>query len=319
MRQLAQLGAMVVYESLMHWRRRVVTFLTVLYLIGLVGFSIFTADQLNRPRVSQTFISDGESVEVIETPLPPIETMEDFFADRWSGDAPPWIYTVSYEQFANDQIVILLLGSSLLPLFIGIPPLFSDTIPLDRQSKTRELLESLPLGKTVYLAGKVLGLWFCLTIGLLICAALYAVAMRLLFGVYDPLLYIALWGLIIIPASLVVSGFSILLASGVGTRRIAVLIGALLVPVGLLLAGAILTSIAVSGMGLSGRAPLSPASTYGDVLGGLLANTTQVIATFALPLPVLWVLAWLWTKWGDTRTPPLTLKRMPNEYRRNAL
>ena len=308
--QLAQLGAIMAYESLMHWRRRVVAFLILLFLIGLIGFSIFTADQLSQPRVSRTYISNGETFEVIETPLPPIETMEDFFADRWSGDAPQWIYTVSYEQFSNDQIVILLLGSSLLPLFIGIPPLFSDTIPLDRHSKTRELLEALPLGKTVYLAGKVLGLWFCLTIGLLICAAVYAGVMRVLFGEYDSLLYAALWGLIIIPASLVVSGFSILLASGVASRRFAVLIGALLVPVGLLLAGAIITSIAVSGLGLSGNAPLSTASTYGDVIGGLLANTTQVIATFALPLPVLWMLAWLWTKWGDSRLQLPTLKNI---------
>lgn len=304
---LAQLGAMVVYETLMHWRRRIVAFLMLLFIIGLVGFSIFTAEQTSKPRVRMTYRSDGENVEVIETPLPPIEDMEDF-ARLYPGDAPAWIHTVSYEQFSNDQVIILLLGASLLPLLMGIPPLFSDSIPLDRQSKVRELLETLPLGKTVYLAGKVCGLWASLIVGLLLCAAAYGVVMRLLFGVYDLLLYAALWGLVIIPAVLVVSAACVLLASGVGSRRIAVLIGSLVVPFGLLLAGAVTTAMAVSGVGLSGPMPLASATTYGEVIGGMILNILQMIGLFALAVPVLWILAWSWTTWNDQRLPILPLQ-----------
>jgi hypothetical protein len=279
-------------------------FLLLLFLIGLIGFSIFTKDQLSRPRVRQTYVSNGDGYEVIETPLPPIEDMEDF-ASLFPGETPPWIHTVSYEEFSNNQILVLLLGSSLLPLLIGITPIFADTIPLDRQHRIRELLETKPLTKTTYLAGKVLGLWISLVVGMLICAVIYGAIARVLFGVYDALFYAAMWGLIIIPAVLIISGFAVLLASGVGSRRIASLIGALLVPFGLLLSGAILTMMSISGMGLSGYAPLAPVATYSEVVEIVLTNGMQYIARFALGLPVAWGLAWMWTKWDDRRPFPM--------------
>jgi hypothetical protein len=289
-----------VYEALMHWRRRGVAFLMLLAIIGLVGFSIFTEDQLSRPRVSQQFISDGETYQVIETPLPPIEDMEDF-ASLFPGDVPSWIHTVSYEQFANDQIIVALLVAGLMPLFIGIPPLFAETIPLDRHHRLRELLETVPLTKTTYLAGKVAGLWVSLIAGLLLCAILYGIVARVLFGPYDLLFYAAIWGVVIIPATLVIAAYTVLLASGVGSRRIAALIGALLVPVGLIFASAVMTAIAISGIGLAGATPLATAATYGEVVGNLLANALRMIGVFALALPILWLLAWSWTKWHDRR------------------
>lgn len=298
--QINSLGAITLYEAVMHWRRRAVAFLLVLALIGLIGFSIFTENQLSRPRVQQTFTHNGDSYEVIETPLPPIENMDDF-ASLYPGEAPPWIHTVSYEQFANDQVIVLLLVAGLLPLFIGIPPLFAETIPLDRHHKLRELLETKPITRTTYLAGKVLGLWVSLALALLVCAVVYGVVARFLFGVYDLLFYAATWGLIIIPATLVISAYTVLLASGVGSRRVAALIGALLVPVGMIFASAVMTVIAVSGIGLSGPTPLASAATYGEVVGRLLLNGLQMIGLFALGLPVLWLLAWGWTTWGDRR------------------
>jgi hypothetical protein len=124
------------------------------------------------------------------------------FARRFPGTTPDWIDTVSFDQFMSDRTVLLLLGVALLPLLIGIPPIFAETIPLDRQHKLRELLETKPLTKTTYLAGKVLGLWVSLGIGLLVCALLYGVAARFLFGAFDLLLYTAVWGLVLLPATL---------------------------------------------------------------------------------------------------------------------
>lgn len=293
-----RLSAVVTYEARMHWRRRAIVFLLLIFMIGLIGFTILTKEASDRPPMQVSW----DNGVLTETPLPVDQSMADF-ARRFSGNAPAWIDTVSYPQYMNDRLIVMLLCMALMPLLIGITPIFAETIPLDRQHHVRELLETTPLTKSAYLAGKVVGLWATLLIGLLICAVIYGIVAFLLFGAFDPVIYMGLWVVVIFPSVLITAAFAVLIPSGVNSRRKAVLLGALLVPVSMALFSMIYITMTVSGMGLSGAVPLANVATYAEVIAALFGSIAQVIAPFVVILVIVWVLAWLWTTWGDNRSP----------------
>jgi hypothetical protein len=66
-------------------------------------------------------------------------------------------------------------------------------------------------------------------------------------------------------------------------------------------------TMVMSGMGLSPAVPLGVAATYGDVVGALLADCLRGLLPFALALPLIWALAWAWTKWDDRSSLPTLL------------
>ena len=299
-----RISAVVTYEARMHWRRRAIVFLLLIFMIGLIGFTILTKEASDRPPMQVSW----DNGVLTETPLPVDQSMADF-ARHFSGTAPAWIETVSYAQYMNDRLIVMLLCMALMPLLIGITPIFAETIPLDRQNQVRELLETTPLTKSAYLAGKVAGLWATLLIGLLICAVIYGVVALLLFGTFDPVIYVGLWVVVIFPSVLITAAFAVLIPSGVNSRRKAVLLGALLVPVSMALFSMIYITMSVSGMGLSGAVPLANVATYAEVISGLFGSIAQVIAPFAVILVIVWALAWLWTTWGDSRSPMTLFSR----------
>jgi hypothetical protein len=189
---LVQLWGIVRYEMCMQWRRRGVLAVMIVFAAALLLVQVWCA-QLTR-RV----------VDEVEVPL-------DSVAD---------------DVFVEQATLGLYYGwpVALLLMVLAVPPVVADAIPRDQQCVVRELLDSLPLGRGTYLAGKLLGAWAGIVVGLAGVALLTGLTARLLFGPFYLDAYLALWGVGIGPLALYASGMSTLLASGQPTRRRAVLV-----------------------------------------------------------------------------------------------
>jgi hypothetical protein len=115
-------------------------------------------------------------------------------------------------------------------VLVGVPMLLGDVVSLDRKLRTREMLATFPLPIWVYLAGKMLNLWFNavrLSLGVLV---LIAVAGLLIFGGFDLRLVVFDWLLVELPLLLFVAALAALVPSFAYTRRAALFTGILLVP-----------------------------------------------------------------------------------------
>jgi hypothetical protein len=183
---------MMRYEMRMQWRRRGVLAVMVVLAAALLLVQLWCA-QLTRG-----------VIEKLEVPL-------DSIAD---------------EVFLEQATLGLYYGwpVALLLMVLAVPPVAADTIPRDRQIAVGELLDSLPLHRGTYLAGKLLGAWAGVTVGLVGVALLTGLTARLLFGPFYLDAYLALWAVGVVPLALFASGLSVLLASGQPTRRRAVLV-----------------------------------------------------------------------------------------------
>jgi hypothetical protein len=292
-----QLYGIIRYELIMHWRRRALPFLLLILLIGMIGFTILVDDAANQPMSRRTY---GEGGVIIDEELLPLDVQHNAedFASLFPGETPDWLLSINFEQYQNDRSLLLVLGMLLLPLLIGITPIFAETIPLDRQQRIRDLLESLPFSKATYLGGKVFGLWAALALGLLIFALIFGVFSRLLMGDFSLSVYVALWVVMVVPPALIVSAYAVLVASGVRSRRIAALIGALLVPVSFIVFGAIYGILVISGLGLAPNVPFIDVSTYAEAIGSFLSSVFSVMIPFIIAVPVVWLVTWLATGWG---------------------
>jgi hypothetical protein len=113
-------------------------------------------------------------------------------------------------------------------LGLGVLPIVTaPAIPSDRQFGVDELLRSLPLTGTIYLAGKVLG---TMTAVLLTGAATLALHLGLhlaLIGPFDPSLYLELTVLSALPLLIWAPAVGVLAACGLRTRRAAIFVGVL--------------------------------------------------------------------------------------------
>lgn len=179
---LAQLRAMIRYEFRMHWRSRGI--LAVLLMITtLMLLNLF------------------DTSVILQRPGEPALTPEQ----------QPMVVTAAIVRATFPPIGLM--AAVLLPI------LAAEVIPLDRQRRLRDLLDALPLPYSVYLAGKLIGLWLLVMIGLAASMLLVGLAWRLRFGPYDPRPLIEAWlvggGVI----AMVNSGLSVLIAAGQPNRR----------------------------------------------------------------------------------------------------
>ena len=177
-RPLFQLTGIIIYELRMQWRRRglpvLMAGLAIMLLLGTI---------LLKPMIDRAyFCSDPQS-----------EMCSDAF--RLTTTSFIW------------QAAILL-------LILALPIVVAETIPLDRHTGVRELLDSLPLSREVYLAGKVLSIWIGLLIGMAGVALLDGWLGRSWHGPARLAIYLQLWTFGLAPLALFISGVSVLLAAG---------------------------------------------------------------------------------------------------------
>jgi hypothetical protein len=271
-----QLGGMVGYELRMQWRRRGLLAVTIVLAAALLLVQVWCA-QLTR-RV----------VDELEVPLD----------------------SVPDEAFLGQATLGLYYGwpVALLLMTLAVPPVVADTIPRDRQVAVRELLDSLPLDRGTYLAGKLLGAWAGVTAGLVGVALFTGLTAWLLFGPFYLDAYLALWAVGVGPLALFTSGMSILLASGQPTRRRAVLvsIGFAVCCVAMLLTttGTVRDAISLARpsvfLALQSRyVPTLRAFVEMGLYGYPPAQISLTVGGGALQVALAWLGAWAWMHWKE--------------------
>lgn len=121
-------------------------------------------------------------------------------------------------------IAALLAAPISVALSILLPIIVSGTIPKDEQWGVRELFDTLPMSPGVYLAGKVLGLWAGVLVGLLVLAVVVGVLYRAIVGSFDLLLYIEMWLLVGVSLVVLNGTLGVLVPAGQPNRRRAVVL-----------------------------------------------------------------------------------------------
>jgi hypothetical protein len=185
----SQLGGMVWYELVRHWRRRGLPVAVLLWLL----VTLWANHLLGSPT---SFVT------------PAVASMA----------AAQQITNTIRVLFATSSISVIL-----VVLTLGV--MVAETIPLDRQLGVREWHNALPLSPTVYLGGKLLGVWTAALLGLVVVFLLSIPLLRLMFGPFDVAVFVKLWLLALTPAAFIVSGISTLLASLFASRRWAMFLG----------------------------------------------------------------------------------------------
>jgi hypothetical protein len=124
-----------------------------------------------------------------------------------------------------------------------------------------------------------------------------AVAIRLIIGTYDVRVFAALWVGMIVPASLVAAALSVLLASFVGSRRAAIMIGLVIMPFVLFLVTLAVTAFAGIGALIEPIYAIGILLPPGDAANAEIVNRIRTtLLVYAGVLAVVWGLAW-----GDAR------------------
>jgi ABC-type transport system involved in multi-copper enzyme maturation permease subunit len=107
-------------------------------------------------------------------------------------------------------------------IFVVIPLLSADVIPVDRQYNTRDMLDSLPLARTTYLMGKLLGVWSGILIAMIGGSIVNSSAVHTLISPFNPGLWLAVWFGGLGFFALLFPSISILMSAGRPSRRQAV-------------------------------------------------------------------------------------------------
>ncbi len=208
-----------------------------------------------------------------------------------------------------------------MPLSVGLalvlPVMVADTIPLDRQYGVRDLLDSLPVPRTVYLAGKLFGLWAALLASLTAALTITAVIWVISVGAFDARPYVEMAVIGAVSLALMNGGLGLLAAVGQPSRRRAIVLLVILLAVVLLALPTFMDNWDLrqtygSQVMNPVRMPILNRYFFGiQVEAGLsLENSTlnpspellrdTVLAGFG-QVALVWLLAWGWLRWRDGR------------------
>ncbi len=188
----------------------------------------------------------------------------------------------------------LLFGEMIL-LGVSVPLLLGDTIPLDRQFKVRDLLDALPVSRATYLGGKLLGVWVGLILILPLSGVISGALLYAIFAGYDPRVFAALWSGLL-PLGLTVTAITVLANATVGSRRVSMMVGLLiLTPVTILVVLSMMTFGRVGAL-------IDPAYAYTVNINGIIvpsASAAEIVsgivtmlALDALIVGALWTFVW---------------------------
>jgi hypothetical protein len=192
--QVAQLRGMMVYEFRMHWRRRALIVVTLALTVMLLFMMAVLAASLHE--------ASGLDPEI----------------KRRAISA-----TIIFSTWAPIGVCLALI----------LPIMVADTIPLDQQYGVRDTLGSLPLTHTVYIGGKLLGVWAAVLVGMFGIMVLTGIGWWLLGGPYDVAGYIQMWVVGVAWISILNSGLGVLIAVGQPNRRQAIIVVILFLAVSL--------------------------------------------------------------------------------------
>lgn len=294
--QLAQLGGIIRYEALMQFRRRALIVLGVFFLVGMVGLTdLGTATG----RVLSNLINvryDGDTLVTTYFNYETGETTEQTLTPEQAAALPAWFVNEHIPTIAVTWSVLTILAPAAMILFIAIPPLLAETIPLDRQYRVRELLDTLPLSRAVYLAGKVFSVCVGMLLMLIVVGLIFAAYTWFRFGTFDVWIYIRYWLLLIIPFSWIIAGFSVIAAAIARTRRIGVLIGLALIPLSIVITANLIRVSYFSSVLFSLDSLENSTLTYGEIVARMFGQGVGIALPFLGALVGVWGLMWAYLR-----------------------
>ncbi|NDJ63057.1 MAG: hypothetical protein GYB67_18200 [Chloroflexi bacterium] len=296
---LRQFGGIIRYEALMQYRRRIALVVPLFFIVALLalsGISQLPADGQNA-RQAVRVERDGDGAVLTSRDLQTGALVEERFTPEQASAFPDWLFGTDLEMVTATIQPMLVIGVSVSALFIALMPLLAETVALDGQYKTREVLNALPLGQGTYLAGKVFSVWLTLIIGLGLAGVIYAFIARAMYGPYDLGLYIRMWASLVYPGTLIAAGISVVAAAGTQRRRSAVIVGIMLIPLAFIMYAVTLSLLFASNvLSLMTTANIQTNLTYVQVLSSVLADIVAAMSYFAVPLAALWFVMWLWLR-----------------------
>lgn len=271
-----QMIGMAAYEFRMHWRRRTLQVAT----LSLMGLSLIILLVLGNA-VVEIFSDIGAA------------------SPDASRNIVPFFWVPVY------FVILVLYG-----------PMMAEVIPLDQNVGVRELLDSLPLKREIYLTGKLLGMFLALLSSLLTTALVVGVASWFVYGGFDIPAYIQMWLIGVIPMALLNPGLSLFLAAGQPSRRRAAAIGGGLAIISMaLFAGSVNTMLRgqpnplLDSLNPARPAILRyflPANVNGDAIGTVISTGGSDIVTALMVGLIELLLAgsviWWWMRWRESRT-----------------
>jgi len=264
---ILQLTSIVRYELQMQWRRRGM----LVMMVGLVA--AFTLAGL----VEKSLIAKVEYPEIPADLRLQVSQLQATFAILYS-----WPVCLTL-------------------MMLALPLVASETIPKDRHYGVRELLDSLTLGRGIYLAGKVLSVWAAVLLGYVVVAFLEGLIGWWLFGPYRVGTYLTMWGIDLIPAGLFAAGMGTLLAVGQPNRRRALLVGVTFV------AYCIAMLVTTSGTVWDAICLARP-STYLYMLFNMFLGSLLHYPPMQIPLTLglaaaqvalVWLIVWGYLRWKE--------------------
>lgn len=232
MLDLVRLWAVARTEMRLMFRRRLSIIIPVFATLAAIGFLLLTRSQLQSSTGGGAMIDiEARGNDLVFT-YENRETGELRFVTQVDagGLIPRWLVETNPQQASDTLQILSMVGISLMLVLVMMPPMLADVVPFDRHTKTRDLLDTTPLPRWVYLAGKVLGVWISLLIGFAIAGVVFGIAAHVLIGAYYLDVFLRTWVVIIFGCLLVASAVSIIVPALLPTRRTALIAGIALMP-----------------------------------------------------------------------------------------
>lgn len=286
---IAQLAAIARYEFLMAVRRRSLIILLVLFVLGILVFSLI-AKETNASSALRIKEVDGR-VEYFQgdTPVPP-------------EAIPAWMQGVDLAQWqGSSQVMIALLGSVVL-VSIAIVMFMNESIPLDRQHRIRELLDALPLSRATYLGGKLVGAWFGVLVITFLSMLVSVGVFLAIFNAFNITYFVMVWLLMIVPVIAINTSLAVLLTSWAGSRRSAILISLLVTPLALLVYSVALPSLGAVGVyvhpSYAMMVLLQPDASSVNIVTERIRSALPLL----ISMPIIsWLVAYGWQRFREAR------------------
>jgi hypothetical protein len=124
---------------------------------------------------------------------------------------------------AGTNAALVASGITMIMIVLPLPLMVSEIIPLDRQYRVREVIDAAPLGKGLYLAGKMLSVWPVVVAGLAVAGVLNGLISWVLNGPFRIDVFAQFWLAGLIPLALFGTQMGVMLAAGRPDRRRAIL------------------------------------------------------------------------------------------------
>jgi hypothetical protein len=271
---------MTLYEFRMHWRRKGMLAVTAVVIFSAIAGVLSGGFNSNQVADAQARLAaQGLSTDTLMTTL--------------------------------TSIVLMMTWISMMPgLFFILPLVSCDAAALDQQYGVSDLLNGLPLPSSVYLTGKLFGVWAAGLVSALISMLVVTVIWRFAVGVFDLRLYLGLWVVGALSAVILNGGFGLLVGATQSSRRRALLftLAMFWLPVLLTSTGKAAFPFAIYLDASRNPLLLYYEEKFSDMFAGLSASfdliSPQVVTTIGVGLAELVIIGigvWGWRRWQENK------------------